>query len=535
MTSSLGTIGWLLLLAYASRLGVAQCVPKLVSVPIKNVSLSNGAQVRGIAMGVGSTYENISMFASADYNETYIYGQKGFCDNDLSSAACLSFRGGAYDKTQSTTQISIGSRRASDGFDADWIADGLQLASNASLSNFGFGIPQQDLNQQFTSQAQLGLGRNSSFLRALEAAGYINTKVYSIFWGLVGGPPEKQTSGSLVLGGLDKALLADPSNNFTAPLFFGSKCGTGMLVAISDISLNWPNGTDVSIFLGSQSAAIQACVSPSFAGLMSMPFDYYQNFMLLAGGEYPSGGEEERSTGINYFTMLFDPENVYYGGLTITIQNSISIRIPNTELVVPDIHISSSGSLASNSSVRNLVINSMQSENKDDLPVLGRLFMSSAYLMVNQESDTFSIWQADTGAKTPELVALGKDNAMGEEVCDGAANTTTAGSMPPSSTGSATSLPQEKASKNLSGGAIAGIVIGLLAVALAVGVVVFLVLRRRRRDTEVAIPREESKITTEPPPTYIDHHQSIYSAIPSEMPAERQDAVEIDGRTVIER
>ena len=222
----------------------------------------------------------------------------------------MTFRGGAYNTSESSTDKSIGNRKDSDGFEANWTEDTLGFGSNTSLSSFGFGVPQQDLNQAFTSQSQLGLGRNSSFLRALVSAGDIGTKAYSIFWGLVGGPLEKQTRGSLVLGGLDKSLIADQDDNFTASLIQGSKCGTGMVVTISDILLNWPNGTDTSIFMGSQSAAIQACISPSFAGLMSLPLNYYNNFWSLAGGTSPDKKSEARSFGINYFTMLFDPNDV---------------------------------------------------------------------------------------------------------------------------------------------------------------------------------------------------------------------------------
>ena len=131
-----------------------------------------------------------------------------------------------------------------------------------------------------------------------------------MFWGLVGGPAEKQTKGSLVLGGLDKSLIADQNDNFTASLHQGSKCGTGMVVTISDILLNWPNGTENSIFMGSQSAAIQACINPGFTGLMTLPRSYYESFWSLAGGNPPDSVNEARSFGINFFTMLFDPKDV---------------------------------------------------------------------------------------------------------------------------------------------------------------------------------------------------------------------------------
>lgn len=188
--------------------------------------------------------------------------------------------------------------------------DTVRTGANLSLEAFEFAIPEQDLNQAFTSQSQLGLGRESTFLEALKAAGHIKTKAYAMFWGLVGGPVSKQTPGSLVIGGLDKARIVELADNFTASLYYGSACGTGMLVTISDIELNWPNGTDTSIFMGSQSAAIQACISPSFAGLMSIPSSYYENLFRLAGGRYPGNGKETRSQGMNFFTMLFDPTDM---------------------------------------------------------------------------------------------------------------------------------------------------------------------------------------------------------------------------------
>ncbi|KAL1792464.1 hypothetical protein ACET3X_008971 [Alternaria dauci] len=110
--------------------------------------------------------------------------------------------------------------------------------------------------------------------------------------------------------------------------------------------------------------------------------------------------------------MLFDPKDVYYGGLTIKLQNSMSVKIPNTELVVPDSFIASDGVVQTNTSVRNVVINSLQFDNSNDLPVLGRLFMSSAYVMVNQEAGMFTVWQANTAPKTADIVAVDKQNNM---------------------------------------------------------------------------------------------------------------------------
>ncbi|RMZ69329.1 aspartic-type endopeptidase [Pyrenophora seminiperda CCB06] len=462
----------------------------------------------------------------SDYNETYIYGIAGLCTDKYSSEACATFRGGAYDKSKSFTEKSIGTRKDSDGFKADWIADTLRFGTNTSLSSFRFGVPQQDLNQAFANQSQLGLGRNSSFLRALVSAGDIGTKAYSIFWELVGGPTEKQTWGSLVLGGLDRSLIADQNDNFTASLYQGGRCGTGMVVAISDILLNWPNGTDMSIFMGSQSAAIQACISPSFAGLMSLQLSYYDSFSSLAGGRAPDDKMDTRSLDINYFTMLFDPNNVYYGGLTIKLQNSISVKIPNTEFVVPDTYIAANGAVRTNTSVQNVVTNSLQSENNKELPDLGRLFMSSAYVMVNQEAGRFSIWQANTASKTSDIVAVDKQNNMVSHFCESSARGTS--SATPLPTSAVSPAPQNEQSK-LSGGTIGGLIVGAVGGIVTLGVIGFFLYRRRGSGSAATgvAKQPELKTADVKPFTYI-----TMPGQPLELPADRYNVPELDSRAV---
>jgi hypothetical protein len=43
---------------------------------------------------------------------------------------------------------------------------------------------------------------------------------------------------------------------------------------------------------------------------MSLPLTYYNNFWSLAGGTQPDNKTEARGLGINYFTMLFEPNDV---------------------------------------------------------------------------------------------------------------------------------------------------------------------------------------------------------------------------------
>jgi hypothetical protein len=245
-------------------------------------------------------------FTHRDFNETYIYGSNGSCEASFSAKKCTTFRGGQYSTDNSTSDLTV-NRPLLDTTRANLMSDSVQLTSNLTLPRYEFGIPQQDLFSLYAGHGIIGVGRNSTFLSTLKEAGRIGSRTFSIFWGLVGGP--RRVPGSFVLGGFDQSI-AGGSSNYTAPITYNDACGTGMLITINDISLNWPNGTDSSIFDGSRSAAMQACIAPDFAGLMTLPYDYWQTFMDLAGGKSLEGDGDARSFGLNFFTMLFQPAGV---------------------------------------------------------------------------------------------------------------------------------------------------------------------------------------------------------------------------------
>jgi hypothetical protein len=67
--------------------------------------------------------------------------------------------------------------------------------------------------------------------------------------------------------------------------------------------------------------------------------------------------------------------------------------------------------------VRNLVINPIQHINENDLPILGRHFLTSAYLSVNHDTETFSIWQAVSSPGEPKTRALDAENAVISDFC----------------------------------------------------------------------------------------------------------------------
>lgn len=223
-------------------------------------------------------------------------------------------------------------------------------------------------------------------------------------------------------------------------------------------------------------------------------------------------------------TQSLQGRHSYYGGLTIKLQNSVSVIVPNTELVVPDTYIAPNGAVQTNSSVRNVVINSLQTDNDNDLPVLGRLFMSSAYVMVNHDAGRFSVWQANTASKTADIVALDKQNNIVSQFC---------ADSPPAALPTSTSapLPQpQTGGSTLSRAAIIGIAVGASAgIAMLCGIS-FILYRRRGSSgatPEPEMQEPEVQIADVKPPTY-----STVTEEPQELPVFQYDVRELDGRTL---
>ena len=151
--------------------------------------------------------------------------------------------------------------------------------------------------------------------------------------------------------------------------------------------------------------------------------------------------------------------------------------------------------------------------------------MSSAYVMVNQEAGRFSIWQANTGSKASDIVAVDKENNMVSEFCANSTDDSSSGSLP---TSSVTPPPQNEGSK-LSGGAIGGIVVGAVGGIAILGAIGFFMYRRRGSGEATTGVTQEPEMQTEDvkPPTY-----SMVPAEPQELPVDQDNVTELDSRAV---
>lgn len=80
-----------------------------------------------------------------------------------------------------------------------------------------------------------------------------------------------------------------------------------MVVTIRDIELNFPNGTDASLFTGSEAESITACIKPSLPALMDLPLDpYFAEFLSLTNRSLVVF-QTDRSTGLNFWNERYFP------------------------------------------------------------------------------------------------------------------------------------------------------------------------------------------------------------------------------------
>lgn len=200
------------------------------------------------------------------------------------------------------------------------VTDRMKLNENLTLEEFPFGVALNDWGAEgYHPMALLGLGTNSSFLNTLQESGKIASRTWSFFWGRSTGPPTSQTDGSLVIGGYDRAKISSAGRHVERLQDSTSPCSTQMIVTITDMVLNFPNGTDSSIFPKSLSTALTACIVPDYPVLMTLPSDpFMDNFFQLTD----AAQNHERSFGINYYSFQYSAnEKRYVRASYITFQH----------------------------------------------------------------------------------------------------------------------------------------------------------------------------------------------------------------------
>ncbi|KAK6430150.1 hypothetical protein LTR95_013701 [Oleoguttula sp. CCFEE 5521] len=481
---------------------------------------------RGVYMPVGSPPQNLSWAPQMFYNDTWIYNASSpFCPNGTSSNWCTTYRGGLYDPSKSSSKQAEADVYAANASPSDtdrsegrniwynaWAMDDVHLGVT-TLPQYPLGMPGMEWEVQNHPQGSLGLGRNSTLLTALINAGHIASRSYGLWWGQDGATDNAQMDGTLVLGGYDaaKTMGRNISGQIKTPTV---GCTSGMLLTISDIMMDFPNGTHASIV--APHAPIPACLRNDMSGIMYMPYDpYYYTFEVNAGA-----GWIRHSIGTEWWTPLYEPSEVYQGDLTMVFDSGLSVNIPNKLLVTPDRSIDDAGVLQSNTSVADVRIQTSQDATNGDTSMLARQFFSVAYLFVDYDTNTFTLWQANATDEV-DLVTPGGQCTDVTEVPIGGSMTTSSAKTTSTSLGTSTlattavssqtalSNPATEnaqpapAARSLAKGTLIGIIAGsVVLTSLLSAALVFCCLRRRSQSSGV---RETS------PNGLMIHHSSASS------------------------
>ncbi|TGO57721.1 hypothetical protein BOTNAR_0195g00060 [Botryotinia narcissicola] len=134
---------------------------------------------------------------------------------------------------------------------------------------------------------------------------------------------------------------------------------------------------------------------------------------------------------------------------------------------------------------------------------LGRYILTAAYLMVNHDENTFTLWQANPSTAADIVPTVSKDTAQscanvtsnGTVVVNGTLTTEPGASDTTGSSHSATDAKSEEQT-SLSHGALAGIAVGIIAVVVILAGVAWYMLRKKKLKQE---PRPTEVIYKQPP------------------------------------
>ncbi|KIV90889.1 hypothetical protein PV10_05493 [Exophiala mesophila] len=471
------------------------CVPQPLVLPLRDVQVNatvTDSFMTGIPAQVGTPPQDIVLLPWPELNNTWLYDQQALCDRTVifSDEICFVRRGNYYIESESSTFkqaldiVSAGGASSETQVQGSELGiknlinsglggtDVFRLGANVSLESFPVGIPRQAWDMGYTTLHALGLGSNSTYLTALLDAGHIGARVWSIFWGRMW-QTKNPMNGSIVLGGYDRAKVI--GRNLTQNLDFGpSGCWTGMKLNVHDIRVNFRDGSDKTLF--QTNSIMPVCLVPQRQLLLEAPSSIFSNFELVTATT--SIG---LSFGLHWGAQLFDRGTEFDGDITFELDSDFTIRVPNDQYIVPFVAIDRNSSRIFNESQREVLVGALG----DQPATLGRYFLTAAYLMVDQDAGTFTLWQANPSTNV-DLAVVG-DQASPS--CSEDSSPAQSSSSSPSSSSSSSSPTLEGGSKStISGGAIAGAAVGAVAAFAAITVLAFFQFRRKRR-TPASIKR----------------------------------------------
>lgn len=175
--------------------------------------------------------------------------------------------------------------------------------------------------------------------------------------------------------------------------------------------------------------------------------------------------------------------------MTIVLDQYSQFTLSNDLIILPREYVASEGAFETDSSAPGILMLPTFYENVNDVILVGRPFFQSAYIMVDLDSNTWTLWQANATTDT-RLVSVGGNCAEKPPVNapqttmvpqDTIATNGTASNATDAVIASESAQSAQNASQALGAGAIAGIAVGaVFGVGLLAGIL-FLCWRKRSK------------------------------------------------------
>ncbi|PVH78002.1 hypothetical protein DL98DRAFT_636376 [Cadophora sp. DSE1049] len=452
-----------------TQAATGECSIPPLYLPWRNitVSLDGLAVTRGIELGIGTPSQIFSLRPATTLNNTRISNVLECVS--LTNITCIGAAGGVFDATKSSTyEVSI--RSAWNGSQADsetatgsyvYFNDVLKFERNGSV----FGFPLVNAGLEGEADNGIPLGVDSSFLNAATSGLVAPSSAWSLWAGSRSLSP---VDGALVIGGYDSARVKPNTNFTTFPIgTWTSAQPCPLQVSVATISYTFLNGTEVKL-LAEAETPINACLDTARQRFTFTP-KVASLFGNVTGYNSSSG-----LTGLNY-PIANRPD----GNLTVILTNGYKTVVPNEELFTIKRGSDDLGryAIVNDSLVDSGINYNANADPADVRAILGGMFLTQNYLVVDYEAGTFKMAPAVQGP-------LDEDRGSLVPICTQKAvvNGTT------TPTGTATPSSSTKGKSNV--GAIAcGVVGGLAALAL-LAVLVWLLMKRKKKDREEKIRRE---------------------------------------------
>ncbi|KAE8350059.1 hypothetical protein BDV28DRAFT_151305 [Aspergillus coremiiformis] len=466
----------LLLLSIVHRAFADWAGSTVVTLPYRNVTVLDASVRRGFPIQLGTPPQPVAMVAAGYANNTFLWDDTHGCDVRVQyDPSCIVGRGGIFWLNGSSTWSDVAKPNVTalditmQGFAFTGTpprgADIVYLNESYPLYDFPIATTKGGITVN-----SLGLGRDSTFLQTLVKKGAIISKTWSLFYGLTGEDADTQMDGTAVFGGYDRAKTQGQNQTFR--LNYGVNCRTGMVATVTSIDVGFINGTEQNAF----ASQINMCLDPSFE-ILSFPLSIVNT--LKSKFEAKSFGT---STGRAHNGLLYTVADAFTGNTSVTLNRQLKITVPNSQLVVPDYVPLGNETFFSDTSREVLIGAPTGGDQPEWMTYLGQPFFIAAYLLVNHDLGTFSVW---------------KNNSTHKEdyhAIDSTGTIRTAEETASQTSPSPTTSQRPDQGPSLSAGTIAGLVIGPLAGVSLLAAFLAMCYRRKTRKLSASQEHPSSSI-----------------------------------------